>query len=368
MNTKEVVFSPEMADPELAQLEQHLQAIYTNDVFPAYPTWHQLRAGRALAASSKRRVTALRWIRPVSSSPRRFSLIMASVVLLVVLTAATTAGILWSLAQGEPGTQSLAQQGLFTAVSQSKTIDGFTITIETAYVDANRAILGITIKQPDLSGYGKGGQWNFGQIKLTTSNGIDLPATGLVMDSAAGGGSPTGSLMSFDAENILGNPHSLQLRANINYMCYQYNDSACSQKALAVSKQLNWAFQFSVPFHAGRIAQIHQSMTVNGKTVTLERVVVTPSETRAYISGLRYEDLVNGHSSLTIGEKTYDTYAAEPVGGLSDDGTGLTTTRLYLDFTYPLFAKHGTWNLSIGMGITGAGKAPGPWTFQFQVP
>lgn len=364
MNTKEAVFFDEMDDNELIRLEQHLQAIYTNDVLPAYPTWHQLRTSRAFTAPDKQRITALRWIRPVPSNPKRIALIMALLALLVVLTAATVGGVILHLAQAEPGTQSLAQQGLFTAVSQSKTIDGFTLTIETAYADANRAILGIMIKQPDLSSYGYGGQWNIGQIKLTTLDGTDLPPTGLVMDSAASGGSPTGSLMSFDSENILGNPHSLQLRAAINYMCYQFNDSECSPKALAISKQLNWTFHFSVPFHSGRIAQIHQTATADGKALTLERVVVTPSETRAYISGLRYEDLVYSHSVLTVGEKTYDASAAEAVGGVSDDGAGLTTTRLYIDFAYPLFAKHGTWNLS----IKAFPKESGSWTFQFRVP
>jgi hypothetical protein len=71
------------------------------------------------------------------------------------------------------------------------------------------------------------------------------------------------------------------------------------------------------------MAQIHQTATADGKALTLERVVVTPSETLAYISGLRYEDPVYSHSVLTVRGKIYDAYAAEAVGGVSDDGAGL---------------------------------------------
>ena len=107
------------------------------------------------------------------------------------------------LAQGEAGTQSLTQQGLFTSVAQSKTIDGFTITVATAYADANRAILGITIKQPDLSEYGNGGKWDFGQIKLITSDGSELPPTGLIPQLSASAGSHSHLGTSLRIEHIM---------------------------------------------------------------------------------------------------------------------------------------------------------------------
>jgi len=44
-------------------------------------------------------------------------------------------------------------------------------------------------------------------------------------------------------------------------------------------------FAFSLPFHSGRVVILHKTVTVAGISVTLERMVATPSETRFDVQG-----------------------------------------------------------------------------------
>jgi hypothetical protein len=110
--------------------------------------------------------------------------------------------------------------------------------------------------------------------------------------------------------------------------------------------------------------------------MTLERVVVTPSETCAYITGLSYgyTDDRFSFSSLTIPGKTYAENDTLPLGGWTDQGFS-QGTEWYVSFFEPLFDQHGTWTLSVKVWESGTGGAckcegtlKGLWTFQFVVP
>jgi hypothetical protein len=363
-------------DPELEEFEGHLLAIYTARTIPEYPTWSQLRAEHAAVAADKRWAPILRWVRPRPFRSHRFAPLPALLALLLVATAAAYGGrslILNQLAQGEPGTKSLTQQALFTPIHQSKTIDGFTASLEEAYADANRAVLGIVVKKPDLTSWGQGGSWTFRQMNLKTTSGVILPAGYFFLNDEAfnQGESPTETFASFDAETIQGTPGTLHLQVDITYGCSGTSTSPCSEKALSVSQDLNWSFQFDVPFHPGRVANLHQAITHAGTTMTLERVVVTPSESRAYLTGLSYTD--DSFSTLTIAGKTYVVGDVLPVGGFA---VGVPqSTEVYVSFYVPLFDQHGTWTLSVKIWVPGVGGAcqcegtlKGLWSFQFVVP
>lgn len=381
MRTNKSAGFADHTDPELAQLEEGLRTIYTARTRPDYPTWSQLQAKHAASEGGNQRETVLRWVRPLPVRSRRWAPILAALALLLVLTAGAYAGarlILNQLAQSEPATHNLVTHGQFTALNQSTTIDGFTMTLEEAYADANRAILGIVVTKPNLAPLGTGGVWSFEQMRLQTANGVLLPAGFFMLndDTVKLGGSPSATFMSFDAENIQGAPSTLHLQAKITYRCFQTDSSSCSEKALSVANDLNWSFQFDVPFHPGRVASLQQSVTRAGATMTLERVVVTPSETRAYITGLSYgyTDGRSFFSRLALAGKTYTANNAVPVGGWTDQGFS-QGTEWSVSFYEPLFAQHGAWTLSVQVWERGTGGAckcegtpAGTWTFQFVVP
>ena len=112
------------------------------------------------------------------------------------------------------------------------------------------------------------------------------------------------------------------------------------------------------------------ALVSNGKTLTLERVVITPSETRFYLHGISYFDFtamqphMSGSSvtTLTIGDLTYTLGGPTAIGDPTDvrNPHKLDTSISALE---PLAnSKHGTWTLH----IPDTTKGPG-WIFQFSL-
>lgn len=81
-----------------------------------------------------------------------------------------------------------------------------------------------------------------------------------------------GVAMVLDGAGIAGNPAQISLDLS---MGVGYNATSQCLQVLT--------YDFTLPFHPGRILTLHQVVNANGHPLTLERVVVTPSETRLYI-------------------------------------------------------------------------------------
>ena len=135
---------------------------------------------------------------------------------------------------------------------------------------------------------------------------------------------------------------------------------------------------FSVPFHPGRVANLHQAVTVNGKTLILERVVVTPSETRAYLRGDGYPLALDSIPTLTVGawsstQLSSDQRPSPAIDVWPTDDQFPTNAMVAVNFETSLVNQHGSWTLVVPTLLNppydeqSAGTA-GPWTFHFVVP
>ncbi|MER3457899.1 MAG: hypothetical protein C4309_04020 [Chloroflexota bacterium] len=138
-----------------------------------------------------------------------------------------------------------------------------------------------------------------------------------------------------------------------------------------------FTFDFSVPFIPGRVALVQESVRVAGVTVRLDRVVVTPSETRAILCF----DPPQGKSEHWVPVATL-----EAGGGLNSDtavastglisGSALERAGCYrYSFLAPLADWQWEWKLTVtelvGMDPTRPGeqtRIQGPWAFTFHVP
>lgn len=121
-----------------------------------------------------------------------------------------------------------------------------------------------------------------------------------------------------------------------------------------------------VPVMAARTAEPHQTSSVNGQQVTLERVVVTPSGMRLYLSGPgkgpgQWSSMfrINGWSPTADGEES------------TSQGPLTGTDESYYDFYYPDAARPGPWTIQMitydksGKPITDPAKIA---TFTFDLP
>jgi hypothetical protein len=394
----------EQNEPELARHARNLETLYTSPELPAQLTWTrlQLQAREVNTKSS----TISQWRSPVHRASVRFSLAALAMVAVLLFSSLAFAfsggdiqGLLQKVLQAGNGGQQVFQKQQFVHIGKAKTIEGFTLTVEDAYADANEIIVSYSITSANVAALGKGGRWSFNDVLLATKGGANIPellSRGTEPDWAYTKNNQnkiaTGlNVVYFDGSTIQGNPKSIDLHTTVTYRCGSEGGgpssetingttialtptpgSDCSAKATEVSNKLNWAFDFSLPFHAGRVVNVHQSVTSGGRTVTLERVVITQSETRLYIDGLAYSnDRDEMHSlqyNLLLGNKNYN----EVQFGGQDTGHPFVTleeslTQQHGDATFTILSYPAPANAT-PMPYGPLYVKGGPWIFHFIIP
>jgi len=244
------------------------------------------------------------------------------------------------------------QQLQYSDFHQSKSIDGYTLTLSKVYADANLVIIGYTIKAP--AGQEVLGKFDTGRAALTTEQGLALPPlTGITANPIGG---TNGNVLYYDASPIEGTPTALHLQLAIPY---------------TITTHGSLTFDFAVPFHPGRVANVQQAVTAHGQTLTLERVVVTPSETRFYVRGFTWQDRTATTlflTELTVGNHVYSAH------GVGSKGLDVWM----INYDWPLFGEQGVWTLAIHEFVYLKGANPGQfhrvpvpganWLFHIVVP
>ncbi len=281
------------------------------------------------------------------------------------------------------GLQYVRDNNLYQEVDLSQTIDGYTVHVQRVYADANRILIGYTLT-------GLEGQefFNFfpNMATITTADGQELRGNNL--DEPVMEGRTLGDLLTFDMPEGYTKPN-IALRFVIKDLeIYGKDDQATIDAGLRKpigSVAGPFVFDLTVPVIAGRVAEINQTVTVNDVPVTLERVVVTPSETRMH---LRFHDVPGkpvqdwqwaGHPRFSI--DGWDTEQSYGEGGGYSDGSRWVFRR-----NFALFDKHGEWTLTVDklwghdpVKVAAASKEgegagytmdviEGPWEFRFIVP
>ncbi|MER3544403.1 MAG: hypothetical protein C4311_07310 [Chloroflexota bacterium] len=293
------------------------------------------------------------------------------------------------------GWQHVEETHLAQEVHLSQTIGDWTVTLERVYADANQILVGYTVSGPPEA--------NPNQARVTLRDDQSRSFPEMAGAGVAGASEllgiqlPPGQgayVSAFDASAIQGQPAKLNLHLEIGLRrLVPVGDAPAmplptapptSTVVLAPAMQYQeeplagpFTFDFSVPFIPGRVALVQESVRVAGVTVRLDRVVVTPSETRAILCF----DPPQGKSEHWVPVATL-----EAGGGLNSDtavastglisGSALERAGCYrYSFLAPLADWQGEWKLTVtelvGMDPTRPGeqtRIQGPWAFTFHVP
>lgn len=322
------------------------------------------RLSTAPPAASHSRLSFPRRVTLGTRLPRPFQPVFA--ILLVLLLAGATYAVVPIAERAfyvDAGTRQVLNQDLGTRLNLSQTESGYTITLDRAYADADRVVVGYTIQGPDKQPLGDLDRLAYLQSTLTTANGSVLEPLG------GGDVAEGGSLLdNFDASSIQGNPRDLSLQLSIPLL------RALSLGGQAVpTVSVPFTFRFTVPYLPGRVATPNETVTEGGESVTLERVVVAPSETRLYLRGLSGTGIL---PQLTVGR--WDSEKVPAVGWLAGQAIGISggvwesdDGLIVCDFPSPLVDEQGEWTLIVKVGlptIDGRQARGGPWVFHFTVP
>lgn len=341
-------------DPALVRVVDGLDTVAASTLTPPYlpRSFDDVLARRTPARPTLHEglgqfVASLRGLPRVVAIP-------AVLVLMLVLGGAAYV-VIPAVFNVDAGTRSLIASDLGEPLNLSHTADGYTVTVTRGYADANRVIVAYTIRRTDGEPLG---QLRPFTATVTTAQGVVLVDHGGGSRDANGG-----FLDTYDAAPITGNPSDLTLHLTVPSPGSLLETSGTSAPVMSASSP--FSFTFTVPFIAGRVANPHEVQTAGGTTVTLERVVVSPTETRAYLSGL-------GGTGL------YADLSVDEWNSAHDSGTGVQNTiwqtpdgLIACDFPQPLMDKHGEWTLTIKAGpATADGRklTGGPWQFHFVVP
>jgi hypothetical protein len=268
-----------------------------------------------------------------------------------------------------PGWQHVEEAHLAQELNLSQTLDGVTVTLERTYADANEILIGYTIKGPN------GRRYDVYHLTLTDAAGIVFPG---MFGSGMTGQSdilqvslPPGEgvyVLAFDAAAVEGTPPTLHLRLTMELVelvlppsTPELSPTPDSPPAeppdvmVVVLEPLPtpapeaivgpFTFDFSVPFIPGQTVEVQQTVEAVGVAVRLERVVITPSETRAILC---FEPPDGGNKDWTLIASLDTGDGQELSGGIVSQlsGTGKEDCHRVI---YPdaLAGRPGPWTLTV---------------------
>lgn len=418
---------PADADRATAQVVRDLHRMYATAPVPAHINTAIARAVQQRAAEQAQRPVRGRTLFGGFGGWQLRTVGVVAALLLALVAGGTYAFapvLNRAFEQGQaydPGLQYVLDNHLYKDVDLAQTIDGYTVHLQRVYADTSRVIIGYTVSGPEsndnLEGYNL-------EATLTTASGVVLPMYGGGGAALEGGslGTTQATVLMFDAAGIEGNPSELNLRLNANEIEVYAIDAPSPAPgevggpAKIVAGPLY--FDFSVPFHGGQIVEAVQTVAVDAPfveatrpledgtieevetvapqpvAITLERLIVAPSETRLY---LRFPDAegIAGREWSAWPTFSGDDWTSEDFTtimpdwtrpeGVNGDGFNSMMTReqngVYeVTLPAPLHEKHGEWTISVPYisaanpgtmrsdGTYGTKLITGPWEFKFIVP
>lgn len=257
---------------------------------------------------------------------------------------------LWHSDTVPTNVRGLAQDGQFTKINLP---DG-NVTIQQAYADANNIIIAYTL---DISPYCG--------LENVNSNVISCN-----LSQALKGFKPTLQVRTDDGQTYRLTPSRYLLTPikdkRLAVLVY-YDASSIQGKPawlhLTVLPEQGASSQteFTIPFHADKtVIDVNQTVSSHGDTLTLKRVIITPTDVRFENQGLSPKqemDLFPSFGSLSIAGKSYQSKPL-PSGSflvIYDDSQPL------VEFDGSLHRFTGTWT------VTETGMRSHTWTFVFNV-
>ncbi len=326
-------------DPAFIQLVQELDSIGSAPQPPASVNWPAVRAMHT-EQTARKRATVL----PFRTSTRLWHLLFKKTAFvpvligLVLVTAAftfTLTPLMNFLLSLQPSGQRLVSSHLFVDINQSQTVDGKTVTLQDGYADASQIILGYTFSPAHAFDI-------VGIPDLSTQQGVELiPDNTLTMASSE---NTEGASFHFSSSRITGNPSILELRLKI---LINSKTSPGHFKKLGIA-----TFDFTLPFHPGKVLTPGQQVTSHGKAATLDYVSIAQSSTRIAVLGLD--------------EKAALSATLQPAGKAAnslEDISFATDEPGAWSFIYDsdLSQDPGPWTFTVKQGIY-------TWVFHFVVP
>lgn len=367
-------------DRETASLIMGLDRYYTAPAIEA----KRRHSMREAVIGRHRQLSRLRHPKRATDTTRSFAWPASSVVT-IVLVLALVAGSALAIAPRlrhaldmDPGAKHVVQSEMGVSLGQSQAIGAYVVTIDRVYADANRVVLGYSVEGPTNPGFNQ-----LVGATLSDNAGHALPQRGGL---GAGDGDRHGEYLEwFDASGVSGEPNEITLHLSIEAIRVmewigpspQPSETDTADQGPPVSGSMivdqipangvsgsyryttipgPLTFQFTVPFEPAREAALHLAPIEGPSDLLLERISVSPSETRLYFSGFDVRD-----AAIQVRVGTWDSLQDTKVlvaNWTTDEG--LTA----VSFTAPLYDERGVWRVVVTPHHSSSPSS----VFEFQLP
>lgn len=345
------------ADSDLIALVGDLDALYTAYDLPERALEHDAcsdvhRVPRGSAAAP----TILRALRGAPGYPRWLGTLAAALMLALSFAAGGYAALplLERVFGLEDGTAQIPARNLGEEVHLTRQVGAYSVTVQRVYADANQVVVGYTLHGP--TGSSPDGLMD---MELTSPDGKALaPLAGQGWGIDRGEGA---LVAAFDATGLsITNAAPLRLRLRADGVSYTDPDGVTR-----VTRG-NIAFDLSVAPQRSRVLAPGRTTEVAGTSVTLERVVISPTETRIYLRGIQGE-IATG---LTVPGRRTIPHSSCSYGSVVGD--------VVCSYREGLDEAIGEWRLVVGRpnhtaryadpDSPGSSLPQGPWEFSFTLP
>jgi hypothetical protein len=359
------------ADPALVRdLDQIHHPTPPPDLRPAIARAIEERA----AALRRQPPAARRW--PFSFRPPRRVAVALVALLALTMLAAAAAPLITSIVDRafgmDAGTNRIVTENLGKKLDLSQTVNGFTVTIERVYADANEIVIGYSVSGPPdraFNNFHASGPQRGWTPTLVDDAGREYHHTPIGWGAGVEDGKG-GYLLRYDTGPIVSNPAELRLRLTIDTLDVIERVPAgtptlpgrsatplpqkgaepadyCLPEICIYTVAGPFTFDFTVPFAASRVAEPHQAVDVGGQSLTLDRVATTPTGTVVTLRG------AGPHASVTLtgGGKTYTLTASDyffPVQPGAVPAQGIPEQPVdYYTITDPLPERQADWTITV---------------------
>lgn len=269
--------------------------------------------------------------------------------------------IIHDLLVTDPGLNNVESKGLGYSLNLNQTIDKVTVILNWVYVDENRITVAYLVHTPDAEEYEPQ------QFTLTDDVGHNfLSIVGMGTSNTAEKTEvitslgEDGYIFSFDAASVPNKPSTLNLQLEM------------SLTSRSTSQVIGpFTFNFDAPVTPGRIADPKQTVIQEDIAVTLERVIITPSDTMAIICFKTPNEAYNDWLPISqVDVETADGNFQAVVGRQANQHDTCTNNHYFP----PLYEYSGSWKLTVTelVGFKDIGpeqlRIAGPWVFEFEMP
>jgi hypothetical protein len=309
-----------------------------------------------------------RWFKLVPAGwPKR-----AILVLLLLLTFSTIAyaatGLGNNLIQQDPGMRYIEQIGLLQKLNLNQTVDDVVVGLQQVYADANRVVVSFVVsgsfflhyEAHDVSMSDQFGNVYDPLIMLMNPGKSDTQDLSVPRVSGE-------YVIHFNTPSM--DEYPTQLLLHLSLELKEYFLFVPVRKHTSIGP---YEFEFETRFHRGEVFEVSQIATVGEISITLERVLVTPSAAQVILCC----DVPSVNCEMLAPIASFETERGVWHPGITSSVSVIEGKSCFRDIFFPQDSYQlNNWSLTITELVcmeSGPSNEqvrwPGPWKFQLQDP